>query len=94
LEPLIPSAASEKMNGENYYCDDQHDVNYPANRFLQKNKTQQPEHQQHAPDNQKHLVTPMRFPQTYGNSRRQSVCQLGESDMVASLSRYRDHSWR
>jgi hypothetical protein len=46
------------VNGQDDYCDDQHDVNYPANRFLQQNKTQQPEHQQHAPDNQEHLVAP------------------------------------
>jgi hypothetical protein len=53
------------VNGQDDQCDDQHDVNQPANRFLQKNKTQQPEHQQHAPDNQEHLVAPMRFSLIY-----------------------------
>jgi hypothetical protein len=46
------------VNGQYDYGDDQHNVNYPANRLLQNNKTQQPEHKQHAPDNQEHLVAP------------------------------------
>jgi hypothetical protein len=46
------------VNGQDNYGDNQHDVNYPADRFLQENKTQQPEHQQHASDNQEHLATP------------------------------------
>jgi hypothetical protein len=54
----IASAAFEKVNGQGDYRDEQHDVDDPADRFLQKGKSQQPEHKQHAPDNQEHLVAP------------------------------------
>ena len=48
------SAATEVMDRDCDHCDDQQDVNKPTDGFLQENKSQQPQDQQHDTNSQEH----------------------------------------